>query len=218
MRGERPRDAGVLEALTVIRSYRAAHQYSLAKATMGLRSAVKTEDCRVEVSQRLKRLVTILDKVTREPTMALANMHDIGGCRAVVDSVDELRRVEHRIRKNRTPIRVADYISSPRTSGYRGVHVVVTYLDRSGQDRAIEVQLRTRTMHEWAISVERLSGRLKEDLKSGSGPIELLDLLSAISEAMAIEEQGGVVSADLLERMRVLRVRAVPYLNGGANR
>jgi ppGpp synthetase/RelA/SpoT-type nucleotidyltranferase len=185
---------------------------------MGLRSAVKTEDCRVEVSQRLKRLVTILDKVTREPTMALANMHDIGGCRAVVDSVDELRRVEHRIRKNRTPIRVADYISSPRTSGYRGVHVVVTYLDRSGQDRAIEVQLRTRTMHEWAISVERLSGRLKEDLKSGSGPIELLDLLSAISEAMAIEEQGGVVSADLLERMRVLRVRAVPYLNGGANR
>jgi len=208
-------DSRVDLALQVIWDHRAAYQYPLAKATMGLRSMVKSEGCRIEVSQRLKRLTTILDKLMREPTMALGNMQDIGGCRAVLDSIDELRRVEQRLRKNRPPLRVSDYISQPRSSGYRGVHVVVAYPDKADDDRGIEVQLRTRTMHEWAITVERMSGRLQQDLKSGYGPAEVLTLLGAVSEAMAIEEHGGVVGKDLIERMRLLREAAVPYLSGG---
>jgi len=207
----------LIRAAGIILEFRAAHQYALAKATMGLRSVVKTEGCPVEVSQRLKRFTTILDKLRREPTMALANMHDVGGARAVLDSITEVRRVEQRIRKNqirknRPPLRVADYITTPRVSGYRGVHIVVGYPDRTGQQRAIEVQLRTQTMHEWAITVERMSGRLAEDFKSGYGPPEVLAMLSAISEAMAIEEGGETVPEELLDRMRRLRAAAVPYL------
>jgi putative GTP pyrophosphokinase len=200
------------KALGIILEYRAAHQYALAKATMGLRSMVKSEGCRVEVSQRLKRFATIADKLRREPTMALANMQDIGGARAVMESTAELRRVEQRLRKNRPPVRVADYIANPRSSGYRGVHVIVSYPDKGGAARVIEVQLRTQTMHEWAITVERMSGRLKEDLKSGYGRPEVLAMLSAISEAMAIEEAGETVSKALLDRMTSLRAAAVPYL------
>jgi putative GTP pyrophosphokinase len=81
-------------------------------------------------------------------------------------------------------------------------------------DRAIEVQLRTQTMHEWAIAVERLSGRRQEDLKSGRGQAEVLELLSAASEAMAIEERGETVPQELLSRMAQLRRAAVPYLGG----
>jgi ppGpp synthetase/RelA/SpoT-type nucleotidyltranferase len=147
--------------------------------------------------------------------MALSTMQDIGGCRAVLDSIEEVRRVEQRLRKNRPPLRVRDYIATPRSSGYRGVHVIITYPDYLGQDRAIEVQLRTQTMHEWAITVERWGGRLQHDLKSGEGPPQVLDLFSSISEAMAIEEEGGTVSEDLLDQMRALRARAVPYLTGG---
>jgi ppGpp synthetase/RelA/SpoT-type nucleotidyltranferase len=202
-------------ALQVILDHRAAYQSPLAKATMGLRSMVKSEGCRVEVSQRLKRMTTIIDKLMREPTMALGNMQDIGGSRAVLDSIDELRRVEQRLRKNRPPLRVSDYISQPRASGYRGVHVVVAYPDKAGDDRGIEVQLRTRTMHEWAITVERMSGRLQQDLKSGYGPDEVLELLGAVSEAMAIEERGGVVGQDLIQRMKQLRTAAVPFITGG---
>jgi putative GTP pyrophosphokinase len=130
--------------------YRAAHQYPLIKANMGLRSAVRTVGCRVEVSQRLKRFRAILDKLVREPKMGLPTMQDIGGCRAVLGSIEEIRRVERRLRKN--PIlRYADYITTPRPSGYRGIHVVVGYSDRDGEERAIEVQLRAPMMHEWAI-------------------------------------------------------------------
>jgi ppGpp synthetase/RelA/SpoT-type nucleotidyltranferase len=212
LEGKVPWGPEVEAALAVVYQYRAAHQYPLIKANMGLRSAVRTEGCQVEVSQRLKRFPTILDKLRREPTMQLSRMQDVGGCRAVLGSVDEVRRVERRLTRNRPPLRYSDYITTPRASGYRGVHVVVGYADRDGAERAIEVQLRTRTMHEWAITVERLSGRLDVDLKSGRGPDEVLALLGAISNAMAIEEAGEPVPAGLVNRIDDLRQAAVPYL------
>ncbi len=201
----------IVEAVAVIQEYRAAHQYSLSKATMGLRSVVNTERCSGQVSQRLKRLDTIFNKLRREPTMALANMQDIGGCRAVLDTIEEVRRVERRL-KNRDPVSYYDYIANPRPSGYRGVHVVVAYEDPEGDSRLVEVQLRTRTMHEWAITVERLSGQIKHDLKSGMGPPEVVELLGVVSEAMALEEVGKVVPQDMLDRMVGLRQAAVGYL------
>jgi putative GTP pyrophosphokinase len=214
LRGEIREPAVIDGALDVVWLYRAAHAYSLTKATMGLRSVVRTEGCELEVSQRLKRMTTILDKLGREPTMRLASMQDIGGCRAVLSTIREVRRVEQRLKKNRPPIRYSDYITAPRESGYRGVHVVVGYGDDFGVRRAIEVQLRTKVMHEWAITVERLSGRLRDDLKSGRGPEELLVLLAAVSEAMALEERGEVVSDALNRRIAELRAAAVPFLRG----
>lgn len=83
-------------ALSIVVRYRAAHQYPLAKATMGVRSVVRTTGLPIEVSQRLKRLPTIADKLTREPTMQLATMQDIGGSRAVFDNISALRRVEQK--------------------------------------------------------------------------------------------------------------------------
>lgn len=213
MRGEIQDRSQVDAALDVVWRYRAAHAYALTKATMGLRSVVTTTRCStMEVSQRLKRMATILDKLGRERTMQLANMQDIGGCRAVFEDIDQLRRVEMRLKKNRPPLRHADYISRPRLSGYRAVHVVVGYDDELYAERAIEVQLRTRVMHEWAITVERLSGRLRDDLKSGRGPQPLLDLLAAIAEAMGQEELGDQVPAALNQRISQLRAAAVPYL------
>lgn len=203
-------DTYLSPSFDLLMRFRAAHQRPMTKATRGLRMMVATEGARVEVSQRLKRVPTIIDKLSREPSMKLANMHDIAGCRAVLQTVDELRRVQARLVRNRPPIRVYDYIVSPRESGYRGVHVIVTY-----NDRKIEVQLRTQAMHDWAIAVERLGGRLQTDLKSGRGPAPLLTWLSAVSEAMALEEGGQEVDTELVERIRVLREGALPYLEEG---
>jgi ppGpp synthetase/RelA/SpoT-type nucleotidyltranferase len=66
-------------AYGVLVAYRAAHQYPLVKATNSLRMAVRAEGCRIEVSQRLKRMNTILDKLRREPEMDLSRMQDFGG-------------------------------------------------------------------------------------------------------------------------------------------
>jgi GTP pyrophosphokinase len=212
MRGESVSDDAIDRARGVLLEFRAAHRLPLTKATMGLRSAVIAEGCRVEISQRLKRTRTMLDKLTREPTMALASMQDVGGCRAVLDTIDEVRSVQHRLlkRRGRTPKRVDDYIASPRKSGYRGVHVIVQY-----DGRNIEIQLRTRVMHEWAIYVERLSGRLHADLKSARGPRVVLEWLEAVSQAMGLEEEGIFVDTGLMERIARLREVAFRYLEGG---
>lgn len=199
------------DALDVLVGWRASHATPLLKANNGLRSMLRTEGWPVEESQRLKRLNTIIDKLTREPTMALSRMQDIGGCRAIVDSIEQLRRVEKRLCKNRPPDRVDDYITSPRSSGYRAVHVLVRY-----DHRCIEVQLRTRSMHEWAVAVERLSGRIGQDLKSGRGPAPVLDWLTAVSEALAIEETGGIVDSRLTGEISRLRTAALPYVTGHA--
>lgn len=208
--GELTDQSAQREALGILEAFRRAHGVPLGKATMGLRSVVRTEQCRVEVSQRLKRTSTIIDKLTREPNMQLSTMYDIGGCRAVLDNLDEVRRVQRRLSRNRPPIRLRDYIDAPRKSGYRGVHLVVAY-----DDRPIEVQLRTRVMHEWAITVEQLGDRLNMDLKSGRGPQEVLELLAAASELMALEESGSVVDSALVSHLVTLRKQAVPFIEGG---
>lgn len=63
-------------------------------------------------------------------------------------------------------------------------------------------------MHEWAITVERLASRTGMHLKSdGSHAIQLL--MASISEAMAIEEVGGVVEDDLESLIRERRLAQI---------
>lgn len=198
----------VNQAFETLIAFRAEHAIPLVTANNGLRSMVRSEGCRVEVSQRLKRTPTIVQKLMREPTLALSRMQDIGGCRAVLDSIDEVHAVQRRLMKRRPVVSVSDYIARPRSSGYRAVHVIVMY-----RGRRIEIQLRTRVMHQWAVTVERLSGRLSMFLKAeGDHPVQ--QLMSVISQAMALEEVGQVVPGDVLEEMRRLREQAAPYLGG----
>ena len=206
MRGDDVTPEELDQAIDTVMRYRATHQRPLVTANNGLRSMVRSERCQVEVSQRLKRFPTILNKLVREPTLPLSSMQDIAGVRAVLNSIDEVRRVEARLKSNRPPVRYNDYIGTPRQSGYRGVHVVVEY-----GGRLVEVQLGTRVMHDWAVTVERLSGRVGANLKQ-DGDHKLQALLSAISEAMAMEEIGITVPDALLHRLSTLREDALPHL------
>lgn len=206
LRGERQPREPVALAIATVEAFRAAHSSPLNAANMGLRSMVRSEGCSVEVSQRLKRMVTIINKLTREPTLPLSSMQDIGGVRVILSSTEEIRRVESRLRKRRPVVGSSDYITGPRSSGYRGVHVIVKYGNRN-----IEVQLRTHVMHEWAVTVERLGSRVGANFKQdGSSPVQ--QLMSVISEAMATEERGERVSLDLLSRLNELRSAAAPFL------
>ena len=85
------------DAVKVIVHFRACHQQPLSTCTVGLRSSVSTElwaGAPLNVSQRLKRFPTIIDKLMREPSLKLARMQDIGGCRAVLPDTRAIRRVE----------------------------------------------------------------------------------------------------------------------------
>ena len=158
---------------------------------MGLRSCVRTEGLEtVEFGQRLKRMPTIVDKLRRLPTMKLSSMQDIGGCRAVFSTQAEIACVQERfmrnsLRRNGTDDAVSDYISKPRSSGYRGVHVLTRY-----DGRRIEVQLRTELQHKWAKLVELLVVVTGIDYKSGDGSDLVHRWLLNLSELGAVADAG----------------------------
>ncbi|ARG70959.1 hypothetical protein C3473_23350 [Mycobacterium kansasii] len=200
----------IFQALDTLEAWRAAHARPLQAATMGLRSRVATMGCsQIEVSQRLERIPTIIDKLRREPGMNLGRMADIGGCRAVLRDVDEVRRVQSRYAGAAVTVRTRDYVEQPKSDGYRAVHVIVRY-----HGRLIEVQLRTQVQHEWAYTVESVTSRFGLDIKAGGGPRPVHDWFVAVSEAMALEEYGEPVAPELLRRVDTLRAAAQPYLQG----
>ena len=77
--------------LGIINNWRSAHSFPLNSFQMTLRGRALRVDAGAVVAQRLKRLSSIEAKLRRYPHIKLAQMQDIGGCRAVVSSV---RRVE----------------------------------------------------------------------------------------------------------------------------
>ncbi len=100
-----------------------------------------------EVIGRAKKPYSIWRKM-QEKELSFSRLSDIYGFRAIVDSEADCYRalgVIHQ-RWRAVPGRFKDYISQPKTNGYRSIHTTV-----SGRDgKRVEVQIRTREMHEVA--------------------------------------------------------------------
>ena len=211
LRGDLADEDAFLAALDTMETWRRAHANPLVTANNGLRHRARSLRIAAEVTQRSKRSQTILDKLRREPTLDLSRMQDIGGCRAVVETKDDLRGLEARILERLTPITHTDYIEHPRASGHRGVHIVVTY-----QERAIELQLRTRVMHAWALSTEAYSQDQGENLKQdGEHPVQLF--LRVAADMMALNEDGMPIPPEMAALREERRLAALPYFMKGAS-
>ena len=57
-------------------------------------------------------------------------MQDIGGARAVLPDIDDVDRLREAYKRGRTKHQLVgqkDYVRQPKTSGYRGIHLVYRY-------------------------------------------------------------------------------------------
>ncbi|MGY6534515.1 MAG: RelA/SpoT family protein [Pararhodobacter sp.] len=96
---------------------------------------------------RAKKPYSIWRKM-QEKDLTFSRLSDIYGFRIIVDDVAQCYQVLGLIhqRWRAVPGRFKDYISQPKTNGYRSIHTTV-----SGRDgKRVEVQIRTREMHEVA--------------------------------------------------------------------
>ena len=168
-------------AIKVVQNFRAAHLYPLQIIKNLVWKHVKKLDLleTATVVRRLKRLPTIIDKLQRQSldgktdnAISLKRMHDIGGCRVILDSLDDLERLNKSLDSSKTVhgVKIYDYISTPKRSGYRGIHRVYKSYEKSENHAwkgfQIEVQLRTRLQHLWATTVEIVDIIEKESLKT----------------------------------------------------
>ena len=77
-------DATLTAAIGIVDDFRSDHRRPLTQVAAALRHYLQPHSEQIIVAQRLKRLRTIVDKLRRHPSMSLARMQDIGGCRAVL--------------------------------------------------------------------------------------------------------------------------------------
>lgn len=177
-------------AFELANAWRASHAFPLNKFQMGLRQRARKLDSRAMVAQRLKRMVSIEEKLRREPTMKLSQMQDIGGCRAVVRSLKVVRALSdlhvadgHRLRN--------DYITEPKDDGYRGVHLVAKYYSASHpqwNNQRVEIQIRTKLQHAWATAVETVATFSAPALKAGGGDSRWRRFFALMGAAFADRE------------------------------
>jgi putative GTP pyrophosphokinase len=176
------------ESLEMVRAYRAAHAYPLKSVTMGLRYHAKKAagGSWLDISQRLKQMPTITDKLVRMPKTNLARIQDIGGCRATfldqatVDAA--VASIEHRAARGSSwdIVDIDDYVHErSRADGYRAKHVIVR---KHGVQ--IEMQFRTSAQHNWAELVESLDKSLGLGLKQGRAETWAVESVASAAEDM----------------------------------
>lgn len=201
----------LIEARSVLRDYRSQFSMPLVRVNNRLRGRIRTLGFDSNPTQRLKKLPTILDKLDREPTLSPWRMADIGGCRIIVDDLDELRKIQHSI-ETRWPGGVnesSDYVTEPRQSGYRAVHC---YVKDIGTGLVIEVQIRTPLMQSWAEDVESVSGYLGINYKQ-DGDSAYHRYMQHLSQLHHAIETGGNIPEDLRATLRAQRAHVVRLMH-----
>ncbi len=119
-------------------------------------------------------MAAIREKLHRS-SMRLSQMQDLAGCRVIVPEIQAQDEVIDRV-SALFAASVLDRRTKPNF-GYRAVHLNVS---RNGFN--IEVQIRTRLQHLWAIYSERLADRFGNELKYGGGPERLRSMLGSASK------------------------------------
>jgi hypothetical protein len=212
-----------------ITDWRSSHAVPLRVVTALLRRHAKEFDLGVTVSWRLKRMRSLLAKLERQPGMRLSSMQDIGGCRAVLETIDQVHALVQHFRSeisgklNRPSEK--DYIATPKEDGYRSVHLVVRYRPKSNPDhpeRKIEIQIRSRLQHEWATAVETVDLFTGQTLKTGGGKPQWKRFFALVAGLFAHKEGCPPVPiipvnpAEVLAETRLLwaELQVSGHLNG----
>lgn len=178
-------------AFNVFSNFRASHSYPMNTFQATLRMKLKSIEPNAIVVTRLKRIPSILAKLSREKGMNLARMQDLGGLRAIVRTVMQVNRLYSSYKRSRFLHELCgekNYILHPKASGYRSVHLVYKYKKKDESPYnglRLEIQIRTKIQHAWATAVETLGTFINHSLKSSEGPEEWLSFFSLASSAFA---------------------------------
>lgn len=176
------------EDLQILHEWRMLHLYPLNKIKFYLEREAVSLNKNSLTSSRIKRLPSIVTKLARFPDMKLNKMQDLGGCRAILDNIEQVYELVEKIKSSRFShelVRTDDYMKNVKDSGYRSFHMVYSFQNKKYQNLnglRIEMQIRTAIQHSWATAVEMVGLFRKESLKSGFGDAKWLRFFELVSE------------------------------------
>lgn len=183
----------ILEAFRIANSWRDAHAYPMRSVRSQIIAYMRSQGVEGITGARLKRMQAIRRKLRRLPG-SLNQLQDLGGCRAILPRMSEVRLLVGALReRSRHHLRAEDdYIQNPKPDGYRSHHLMFSFRGRGHakiyDNRRIEVQVRTRLQHAWATAVEAVGLFRREDLKGNQGSPDWLELFRLMSAEFAVAE------------------------------
>jgi guanosine-3',5'-bis(diphosphate) 3'-pyrophosphohydrolase len=137
------------------------------KMKRALLRALKKEGIEVEIQARKKHLYSLWTKLNRDSiTWDFSKIHDIVALRIITSSISDCYvalGLVHSLYKPVPHLGVSDFIAQPKPNGYRSIHTKVF----CPKEKYVEVQIRTRKMHEeaeygiaahWAYAQEKSKG------------------------------------------------------------
>jgi RelA/SpoT family (p)ppGpp synthetase len=119
------------------------------KISTDIEKELAAKDIAATVYGRAKKPYSIWRKMEQKEE-SFSRLSDIYGFRVITETEDDCYAVLGAVhqRWRAVPGRFKDYISQPKSNGYRSIHTTV-----SGRDgKRVEIQIRTRQMHEVAES------------------------------------------------------------------
>jgi (p)ppGpp synthase/HD superfamily hydrolase len=156
-------------------------EHYVARIKAHLQEVFAREGLKAEITGRPKHIYSIYCKMKRK-NLPFSQIYDIRAIRVIVDTaphcyraLDIIHNIFHAI-----PDEFDDYILSPKENHYRSLHTVV--FDSEG--KTLEVQIRTRNMHEESEYGVAAHWRYKEEQHRGP-PLTSMHLTLPLETAAA---------------------------------
>lgn len=143
------------------------------------------------IKTRIKTPESMMEKLRKrglreDVHTAFQNTHDAIGIRIICSFVEEVYRVADWLEK-REDIRIIekkDYISYPKSNGYRSLHLIIRFSEKDLKDIAAEIQLRTIAIDFWAALEHQMKYKrnvqheetIRNELKRCADEIASVDL------------------------------------------
>jgi len=146
---------------------------------LGLRLHLADNGLEAEVMGREKHPYSIWKKMA-ERHISFEQLSDVMAFRVIVDELDDVYRALGLIHQRwpMVPARFKDFISTPKRNGYRSLHTSIIHDSKM----RIEIQIRTREMHDQAERGLAAHWAYKERKPSADRPVPWIDDLVEILE------------------------------------
>ena len=131
---------------------RTEREIYIASACASITYGLKEQGIEAKVYGRPKHIYSIIKKM-RDKDIGFEKVLDIRAFRILVDSVPNCYAALSWAHSQYAPMveEFNDYIARPKSNGYQSLHTVV----RDAQQKAIEIQIRTQSMHDHAVTYTR---------------------------------------------------------------
>jgi len=157
------------------RRYKAADRYTLTVKRM-IEDELKKSNVKAVIDGRAKHIYSLYKKVTRaDIDWDFDKVFDLVAIRIITENEEDCYKVLGIIHGLFRPMpdKVKDYIAAPKPNGYRSIHTTIFGPD----SKIVEIQIRTREMHEEAefgvashlhYTEQKTAGKTSEELDRGT--------------------------------------------------